>query len=603
MAANTFVSIPNQSKGSHKKLKIMQNLTTLNVHHRSLLKHLMFLLLIASLGQVQAQSEIYPGSGMLGNGINLLEGQKEPNANMLLQTLTRNEIEHRTGGTTAALTEDYNSIVEASNAYSVSMGLEASYGAFSAKASMNISNSTQTRTQSKTILIKKDVSDAKLTVRTQVANLKLAPLFEKDLKDPRKSAIDLFNNWGTHITLGLKVGGRVSVVYTSVSNTKASQSTLEASAKASYGGVTGEAGYKTSRSTSSFSSDIKEKWIIQGGNSNARIAVETKRTPQNYINWARSVTNNPAFFAFVPGKLIPIWELLPANSSRRKQLKEAFEWEFTKKSLETKNLQIFTFESTPAKVINKAKLTVPYGYKILSGGAKSNFTGAGNMLTASYYDNNTWIASHKDHHVSSSSKIKIYVMAVYDPYDKIEVTSGWMQSPKGKWNSVATKYIPNGSSGWSLVGGGAYADYNCAGSILTGSYPIIDPKTGQSCWAARSMDFMVSCPATLYAFAIYARFKPGSPYKITTKTFGQGYGQGGVIKYNADVSELNWHLIGGGAVTSSTDGTGKQTFNFLTGTYPANSKKQWVGESKDHHKPAAARLNVIAIGLRVVKSK
>jgi hypothetical protein len=259
-------------------------------------------------------------------------------------------------------------------------------------------------------------------------------------------------------------------------------------------------------------------------------------------------------------------------------------------------------ESNPAKLITNETLIVLEDYKILSGGAKSHFTGAGNLLTASYPLQNTWKASAKDHHVSSASKMMLYVMAVYDPYNKIEVQTAFETSPSGKWNDVATKPIANGIEGWSMVGGGAYAFYDCAGSLLTASYPYIDVSAGNAGWCARSLDFMVSCSAQLRVFGTYARFKTESPYKIETKTFMQGDTKGGVMKYSAVVSESGWIMVGGGAVTTTNDAAQNQTYNFLTGSYPNSNKRMWVGESKDHHKPNAAVLKVIAIGLRIVNA-
>lgn len=573
----------------------MQNLTILNVHHRSLFKHLMFLLLIASLGQLQAQN--YKGQNYLGMSLNVLKGEIKPEYKMLLEPLSREEVTYFDGGKLETKRMESENITEATSKYSTHIGMEGSYGAFSAKAAMDMSGELKERSRTKTIIFSKDHTIAKLQIKTQVKDLELASDFEEDLNDPNVSAIELFNNYGTHITLGLKVGGRVSVVYTAKSNSKAAQKSLTVSAEASYAGVTGDVSSSSSSSNSSKSTEINEKWIVYGGDPNLKSAVESRRTATSYDQWAGSIARRPDFFAFTQIK--PIWELLASNSRRRAELKQAFEWEFTKISLE--NPEMFIHESDPAKIITNETLYVPVGYKILSGGAKTHFTGAGNMLTASYPDNNTWKASHKDHHVSSSSKIALYAIAVYDPYNKLEVSSAYETSPSGKLNDVATIPFTNGTDGWAMVGGGAYAKYDCAGSLLTGSYPYINASTGKAGWCARSLDFMVSCPSRLRVFATYARFREGSPYAIETKTFMQGETTGKVMKYKAVISEKGWNLVGGGAVTATNDAAQKQTINFLIGSYPHSNMRMWIGESKDHHISGPAKLMVIAIGLKVVK--
>jgi hypothetical protein len=148
-------------------------------------------------------------------------------------------------------------------------------------------------------------------------------------------------------------------------------------------------------------------------------------------------------------------------------------------------LRLFTVQGARANW-PQATLTVPSGYKIISGGARDNWTGWGNMLTASYpKDLSTWIASGKDHVVSDLSTINVWAIAVFDPEDKWQVsiqssTSAVAQHPTG------TATVPNG---FTLTGGGAFAHWNtqcCGGSLLTASYPQ-DSKT----WIAASKDHFV----------------------------------------------------------------------------------------------------------------
>jgi hypothetical protein len=52
------------------------------------------------------------------------------------------------------------------------------------------------------------------------------------------------------------------------------------------------------------------------------------------------------------------------------------------------------------------RIEVPDGFRILGGGAKTNWEGAGNLLTASFpQDRHTWIAQGKDHRRSDPETI------------------------------------------------------------------------------------------------------------------------------------------------------------------------------------------------------
>lgn len=60
-----------------------------------------------------------------------------------------------------------------------------------------------------------------------------------------------------------------------------------------------------------------------------------------------------------------------------------------------------------------ASCTLDYGYKIIGGGAKINWTGAGGLLTASYPINEQgWYAAGKDHGVASPSSIVTYCIGI-----------------------------------------------------------------------------------------------------------------------------------------------------------------------------------------------
>jgi hypothetical protein len=89
----------------------------------------------------------------------------------------------------------------------------------------------------------------------------------------------------------------------------------------------------------------------------------------------------------------------------------------------------------------KATVTVPSDYKVLSGGARINYSGQGNFLTASFpKDVRTWVARAKQQKVDD---IATFATAL----------------------------------GYTLVGGGAKVNYSGEGNLLTASYPDFDNNT------------------------------------------------------------------------------------------------------------------------------
>ena len=57
--------------------------------------------------------------------------------------------------------------------------------------------------------------------------------------------------------------------------------------------------------------------------------------------------------------------------------------------------------------------SLPHGYRLIGGGAKTNWNGVGSLLTASYpQDRHTWIANGKDHEESDPSTITAWCVGV-----------------------------------------------------------------------------------------------------------------------------------------------------------------------------------------------
>jgi hypothetical protein len=524
-----------------------------------------------------------PGAQYLGKSVNLLKGEADPGSRALLQSLASAEIDALDSGAGAlrSVTKVTEDISEATSEYSAEMGIEGSYGAFSAKAEMKLSKKTRERSKTKIVLITKNIVSGKLSIKSR--EWKLEKEFKAKLNDANFAPKNLFNIYGTHMTIGVKVGGRFTGVFTSKEHTKESESSLEASAEASYGGVTAKGKYAQNQSNSNTKKQIDQSYIVKGGQSKYKIALETNPTFENYIAWAESVDNDPGFYSFT--ELKPIWEFA-TNPARKAELKKAFEWLFTQKSL--KNIERFIL--VDKSYGKSSSLTVPNGYKILCGGAYVNFSGVGNMLTASYPSNTrTWYASQKDHHEESSGYLTLYAMAVYDPFNLLDVNITEKTSAAKTSAPFITVKPPYG---YALVGGGSRVNYSGYGNLLIASVP-----QGDGSWYSMSKDHLQSDHADITGYCIGLKVSQNAPFSIQTKLF-EGHSEvGGHNK--KDVSPgYGYSLVGGGAVNMHSLKKYDYVSNFLTASYPENGK--WIAKSKDHIDAYHSMLKVAAIGIMVM---
>ncbi len=129
------------------------------------------------------------------------------------------------------------------------------------------------------------------------------------------------------------------------------------------------------------------------------------------------------------------------------------------------------FSSTSSSAPHPYKRTdVTSDYHLISGGAKVNWSGYGNLLTASYPSGTGWIARGKDHMYPSPATITSYAIGIKKTIPNFgslsvstgsncENTSGFAQEV------VLTRNDPNNTS--VITGFGALALYNNDGRMLT----------------------------------------------------------------------------------------------------------------------------------------
>ncbi|WP_282080175.1 hypothetical protein [Aquimarina algiphila] len=114
-------------------------------------------------------------------------------------------------------------------------------------------------------------------------------------------------------------------------------------------------------------------------------------------------------------------------------------------------------------------VSVPSGYTLISGGAKDNWTGFGNLLTDSYPSGNSWIARGKDHINGSPSTVTAYAIGIKNVipnFGSLSFTSGSACNNISSGVGGASVSLPSGN-GFVISGSGANSSYNGFGRMLT----------------------------------------------------------------------------------------------------------------------------------------
>ncbi len=257
----------------------------------------------------------------------------------------------------------------------------------------------------------------------------------------------------------------------------------------------------------------------------------------------------------------------------------------------------------------EATVTVPPGYKILSGGGRVKFNEPfGNLLTASFpadrslvldrdpdhmsdvwlWPNtpSTWMVKAKSHNMyySSNGYIHAWVIAIFDPSDDwdVAITSNASHAAQ---NPTATAVV---KEGYTLVSGGAEAHWQGLGHLLVASYP--DPEHGGQ-WVATSKDhIIVDASGTVRAYALGLKYKRGD-MGLSTRIF-TNQSLASQRPATEVAAGLGYSLVGGGAKVNFTLG------NLLTASYPDFAKNTWKVAGKDHAVVDACTITAYAIGLR-----
>lgn len=149
---------------------------------------------------------------------------------------------------------------------------------------------------------------------------------------------------------------------------------------------------------------------------------------------------------------------------------------------------------TLANVEVATAIPVAPGFILTGGGARTNPTAIGHLLTSSYpQTRDLWAVSSKNHIVQEENTVDAYALGLRSRTGRtlrsaiFSVTSGTAVHP------TARAYLP---PPYAVVGGGALVNYARPGALLTASIPEADG------WRASAKDHAAYSPATITAYVI-----------------------------------------------------------------------------------------------------
>jgi hypothetical protein len=482
-------------------------------------------------------------------------------------------------------------LLEVGQEIAVEVGLKGGYAGISGSVKSKFKRSEQRSQKSQFLMISFTHSGTRLYIEGGKAQIREQLLDEFSDALNTGDPDELIREYGTHLVKKIIVGGRAEYYVRSSTTSTMTSEEFELAARAKYdalGGVVGEdadaagsieASTKVTTKATTKTKEITGNEFIDtiGGTAVSAVGIKSRK---DWDAWAGSIASRPAFLGFEEDGLMPVWELA-SDQARRTAIYQAYRRKAAKE---------FAPEilSVTSDVRNhpEARVVVPEGYKLLCGGARDNWQGAGNMLTASFPESdNTWLARGKDHDSADPASISAFALAVYDPDDIWEVKIFQSRpSAAGGW----TEQEVTVESGYVMVGGGAKADFTGPGRLLVASDPVAETKTT---WHAQSKDHLYPDAGKITAYAVGLKCKAEGVKLQSAIAPAKSDRSGG--PQAAAAPPGGYKMVGGGAAITF-EGPGI----LLTGSYPLENN-QWEGRGKAHLAADNGTITVYCIGLKV----
>lgn len=464
----------------------------------------------------------------------------------------------------------------------LSVGLSGSYGVFSGSVKADFEGKTNTAAETFRSSYTANVSRGTLVFNQSDDTAAIAAcLSDKVITalnaiQTMADAETFTRNHGTHVVLGVNLGGWLSVVVQISSTSFSEQDTFKAQVSAAYSGagsVEAVASAYKATGTSSSSKITTQVTQVMGGN------VSVDMSDVNSIKaWEDTCTTDT-----VSGlqKSIELWQLA-ADGEAGKVLKRYLDLCLLKHSLE--NPVVFSnHEPIVTEQFISVTATADAGYQIIGGGAwldprYTNYLNGCFPVLDSNNSINSWKAVSHDCIVTTASGTNLvaYALAVHDPANllRIACTSTDGQSPPSAAQS-ATAVV---ADGFLLTGGGVETSTSQdVPQFATGSFP--GPADGDdfSSWVARGHDYKYTSKATLRAWAVGLQ-APGCPEIAITKLTVSN--SGGLQSRGTTFAALGrgQKIAGGGVELEQPGGASPDTLqNLLQASFPTADPNQVFG--------------------------
>ena len=486
-----------------------------------------------------------------------------------------------------------DNLLEVSRQIGVEAGVKGGYAGVTASVKTKFKQSEQR--SEKTHFLKISFTHSGMVLYVEGSGEQIRAQLNEEFKNALNNGDPdrLIRDYGTHLVTRIIVGGRAEYYARSSATSRMTKEEFEVAARAKYDSLGGVAGEDADAATGSIQASTRvgttdttnvsnvvanENIDTIGGTAVSAMGIKSKR---DWDAWAASIATRPGFLGFDGDGLMPIWELT-SDPARQTKIYEAYK----RKAAKEFAPEIINVTSD-VRNHPDARIVVPEGYKLLSGGAVDNYkeNEPGNLLTASYPESdNTWRGSGKDHVTADPASVSAFALAVYDPDDiwEVRILRSRPSASGGTEQEVTVE------PGYVMVGGGAKADWTGVGNLLVASHPVAESKTT---WHAQSKAHLKPDAGKITAYAIGLKCKVEG-VKLQSAIATATSGKSGSPQAAA-APPSGYKMVGGGAaITFDRAGI------LLTGSYPTEDNR-WEGRGKAHLEPDNGTVTAYCIGLKV----
>lgn len=509
-------------------------------------------------------------------------------SNYLKTPLTDGDVNTQTVKQTFSSTyNEFQSSQSSDTEFAGSVGIEGSYGFYSGSVKASYNSETYQASTAFSSSFIAVINCGTVTFKRQSDNNAIRACLTAGFCDSLdsittlKAAEAFVNTYGTHLVLGLNLGGFIqfkSVSQTSNYKSKKEMSLAVTAAYKGVGSISVAASATQKLAQESFSSSLQQTADASGGRGSLVAKIDPK-DPKTITDWADSCTSETSYGIT---SSLEIWQLA-ANDTAKNTLKQYINLVILAQSI--KSPTIFTAEANlqPYTIVNVNAVANDSHFRIIGGGAlvernKSSFLVNSYPQTDNHGHINAWTAGSHDiaDAASTDEYITAFAMAIYDPSYTVGSEDSLLQiqlktasgSNPGVGGDTAASSV---DAGYLLAGGGirSFTPGNINKFIL-GSYPSSD-----NTWTATNHDYENAASDVALTVSAIGIKSNHAALTITSSLVATPESES---EYGNQTATLGGGISiasGGVSVTNATD-----TGNLVQQSFPSSSNS-WTEYNKD----------------------